>query len=119
MENTNGATGAAADETTKEGVDFPSWLATHRRGRLGAEVSEKFAELVAAVEETGKKGTITLTLSVTAQRGVEGAFQVADAVAVKKPALERPSAMYFSDGQGGLTDSPKDQTSFDFSGGVK
>ncbi|MEV1294493.1 hypothetical protein [Pseudonocardia sp. NPDC049635] len=112
--------GAQQGAATRQGgkdkpLDFAAWLAQYRRGSLAAELSDKMADLLLAVEETGKKGSISLTITVDPKSN-DGIVEVSNAVAVKKPQLPRPAGHYWLDGDGGLADSPKDQTALEFGG---
>lgn len=71
--------------------------------------SESLAELVSAVDSTGKKGKITLELSVRkATRG--GAMVVTGKVKITKPADEPMESMLFATSDGNLVvDDPRQQ----------
>lgn len=75
---------------------FTRWFSTHRNGAAGADAFEALQALVAAVRETGKKGSLTITLNVRpATKGIGGAFIVEDDVQVKAPKRERSQALYY------------------------
>ncbi|MGK8889942.1 MULTISPECIES: hypothetical protein [Burkholderia] len=78
-------------------------------GTLMDQASDKLAELVNAVDATGKGGTLTLVIGVKkATRG--GAMLIVGKVAVKKPAEEPMEAMLFATPEGNLiTDDPRQQ----------
>ncbi len=71
--------------------------------------SDKLAELVAAVSETGKAGKIDLSISVKkATRG--GAMHITGKVKLSKPAEEPMEAMLFATPEGNLVaDDPHQQ----------
>lgn len=71
--------------------------------------SDKLAELVAAVDNTGKAGRINLTITVKkATRG--GAMHITGKVKLTKPAEEPMEAMLFATPEGNLVaDDPYQQ----------
>lgn len=71
--------------------------------------SDKMSELVQAVDERGKSGTLTLTVTVKkASRG--GAMNITGKVALKKPAEELMEALLFATPEGNLVaDDPHQQ----------
>lgn len=71
--------------------------------------SDKLAELVAAVDSTGKAGSIDLKIKVKkATRG--GAMHITGAVKVTKPAEDPMEAMLFATPEGNLVaDDPHQQ----------
>lgn len=78
-------------------------------GRFIDEASEKLAELIRAVNESGRTGKVELIIGVKkATRG--GAMHVTGKVKLTKPAEEPMEAMLFSDEEGRLlTEDPKQQ----------
>jgi hypothetical protein len=75
--------------------EFGTFLVTFNRGRTHDELTAKMAEVVAAVADTGKAGSLTLTIKVTPAKGVDGMVLVEDDVKAKVPTLSRPAAMYY------------------------
>lgn len=90
-----------SDQTDKpdpaEPRPFATFLMEHAKGRTHDELSAKLADLVAAVNATGKAGSITLTIGIKPQPKIEGAVVVSDKVAVKAPALDRAESFFFVD----------------------
>lgn len=76
-------------------------LAELRRGRLNHELTEALHELLQSCQETGKKGSLTLTLTVEPKK--VGEFEtpqisVTDQVGVKKPRKSvHPSTFFLTD----------------------
>lgn len=97
--------------------EFLAFLAAHARGRTADQLSERMAELVVAVRETGKPGQITLTVKVTPDGKVPAAVRVEDKIAAKVPELDRPAAMWFATEDGSLSNTPPDQFTFEGFGG--
>lgn len=84
-------------EQEEERQSFAAFLCQHARGRTERELSASLRELVEAVEETGKGGSITYTLKIAPQANAEHAVLVTDDIKVKKPALDRPASIFFAD----------------------
>lgn len=80
---------------------FAAVIQEQRNGGLHSELSHELAALVAAVQETQKAGTLTLTMKVTPNRdGVT--MMVTDKVVVKLPEGDRGAAIFFVEGDGNL-----------------
>lgn len=96
-------------------MDSPSlapWLATHRRGELDAEAAIGLAEVIDAAQQTGKAGTLTITISVKAPRPGARRVTVVDKVAVRKPTHDPEDAVYFIGPGGTLLRDDPDQLAF-------
>lgn len=75
---------------------FTGWLHEQRNGALHHDLSEALLEVVAAVEDTGKAGTLTLTIKVEpATKGQGGVVAITDDVKTKLPQLDRGAAIWF------------------------
>lgn len=75
-------------------------------GCLVDEASEKLSELVKAVDQTGKAGSITIKLSL--RKATAGALAVTGAVTLKKPAEQPVEALLFATPEGNLlTEDPR------------
>lgn len=105
------------DQPEKEHREFVSWLLEHNKGRTADEMTEKLAELVVAVQETGKPGKLQLTISVSPAKGVDDMVVVSDSVRLNAPVLDRPATMFFASRDGELTrDHPNQQSMFSIQG---
>ncbi len=80
---------------------FTAWLTEQRRGTLNQELAEGLHELTNAVQTLGKKGTLTLTITVVPTKGDH--VGVIDDVTVKAPKPDRPDSLWFVDHDGNLT----------------
>lgn len=94
-------TTAAADEKTV--APFVRFLQEHRNGRLAHELAEALNELVQAVTETTKPGTLTLAIKVKPADKGTGALMVSDNVTVKRPVAERGASVFYADDHNNLT----------------
>lgn len=96
---------------------FAAWLLAQAGGKTHADLTKAMQEVTAAVLDTGKAGTITLTIKVDlldkkgAAPGSTQQIRVADAIAVKVPQHPRPTSVFWTDKKGDLTRN--DPASFD------
>ena len=79
---------------------FADTLATIRYGELANDLSEQLNQLVTACVDTGKKGTLTLTL--TLRPGKAGQLEIVDDVKAKFPPAERGTTLMFATPEGNL-----------------
>ncbi|HXO86917.1 MAG TPA: hypothetical protein VN803_15450 [Gemmatimonadales bacterium] len=99
------------DEKTGEVIEstipkpFSQFLVEQRSGGMHGELSDKLQELVAAVAQHDKAGTLTLTVSVKPIDGRPGQYIVVDDVKVKAPEAPRGSSLFFADDHGNLSRS--------------
>jgi hypothetical protein len=79
---------------------FDEWFREHRKGQSVYEAGEVLRELVAAVANTGKKGSMTLKIDVTPEKQFGmSAVVVSDEITAKLPTPEKDSSLFFIDGQ--------------------
>jgi hypothetical protein len=84
-----------------KGRTFSDWLLEQGGGETHQVLTDGLTELVAAVQEHGSKGTLTLTITIEPM-GSGDALVVADKVVVKPPIPARAGVFYPARG-GGLT----------------
>lgn len=82
---------------------FAEVLLDLNAGRTHAELSELLHELTQAVTDTGRKGTLTLTIQVGQMKNTGGTLIVSDRVALKKPQVDRVDSIFFTDNDGNLS----------------
>lgn len=90
---------------------FSTWLATHRRGELDAEIAVALADVARAAHETGKTGAVSIVLSVKPNPNSDSVL-VVDEVKVKRPEPARAAAIYYVGGGGQLQRDDPAQTTF-------
>ena len=95
-----------ADDTGNENEaparkPFATFLMEHKRGALADELAEKLQEVVAAVTEHGKNGSITLKLAISPAKDGFTVF-VSDEVSAKVPQADRGGSIMFPDANGNL-----------------
>lgn len=99
-------------DTDTSTQDFLAFLAGINKGRTVADLGAKLQELVAAIENTGKGGTLTLKITVKPANKSD-ALTVADEVTVKAPALAKPDSIFFPDANHNLVrNDPKQSELF-------
>jgi hypothetical protein len=73
-----------------------------RKGRAVDLASQRFAELIQAVDETGKPGELTITLKVKPEKGGGSQKTIIPVIKVKCPELDLAEGVFFSDENGDL-----------------
>lgn len=101
------------DDEHDERQSFAAFLCQHARGRSERELSDRLRELVEAVEETGKAGSISYTVTIKPQGNADHAVLVSDQVKTKLPELDRPASIFFADERYRLVRSDPRQLSFE------
>lgn len=79
---------------------FNLFLPEMRFGETVAELTERMAELVAAVGNTNKVGSLTLTINLKPAGG--GAIEITDEIRAKIPELPRGTSLFFATPEGNL-----------------
>lgn len=83
-------------------------------GRTHTELSEQLHELIARVRDTGKKGSLTLTITVSrVKNAAENTLTVSDDVRAKLPAHDRNVSVFFADADGNLSRKDPNQLEFE------
>lgn len=102
MTDKNTATPAESDEQVVR--PFASFLREQSGGQLHDELSSKLHELIEAIRETGKAGSISLKIDIKPIAGTDGrTLTVTDTVAAKLPKTERPKSIFFATDDGNLS----------------
>ncbi|QIN93639.1 hypothetical protein SEA_DUMPSTERDUDE_51 [Gordonia phage DumpsterDude] len=96
-----------------EEQDFAAVLLGHAKGRAHTEASKKLAEVVEAVMETGKPGSVTVKLTVSRDKEIKSMVKVADAVTAKVPVEPRRSMWFPGDDNTLHRNDPKQEPLFD------
>lgn len=92
---------------------FTDVLRDMRKGRVVDAASEELAEVVRAVLDTGKAGSISLKLTIKPQGKGDNAVIVSAALSANKPQAALPDALFFADLDGDLLrDDPTQQRMF-------
>ena len=92
---------------------FADFLREQNRGRTHYELGEALHDLVARVEDTGKKGTLTLVVTVEPLKGAEEALTVSDEIKLKLPEHDRGASIFFRGRDGNLQREDPNQPVFE------
>lgn len=87
---------------------FADVLVELNRGRTHAELSKDLQDLIAAVMDTGRKGTLTVQLTV-AKSKASGQVEVIDNVVTKLPRPDRAASIFYVDDDANLTRTDPNQ----------
>lgn len=90
---------------------FASFVIEQRNGGLHAEASDCLAEVVKAVQDHGKGGSVIIKIDIKPGSKGTNTLVVSDRVEVKVPQGDRPAALYFPDENGNLHRSDPRQQS--------
>ena len=96
---------------TDEPRDFAAFLVEQSQGRTHAELSEGLRDLVARVIDTGKKGSITLTVAVAPMKDNTGVLVVSDVIKLNLPEHDRSASIFWPDQAGNLVRNDPNQAS--------
>ena len=96
---------------TDEPRDFAAFLVEQSQGRTHAELSEGLRDLVARVIDTGKKGSITLTVAVAPMKDNTGVLVVSDVIKLNLPEHDRAASIFWPDKAGNLVRNDPNQAS--------
>ena len=99
--------------TEHEPTDFAVFITDLKRGIVSSELTELLNEVVRAVDNTGKAGTLTLKLKIYRPKNTQ-IIQIADTVTANVPKFDRKESFWFTDGHGGLTRDDPNQTVLQF-----
>lgn len=89
---------------------FLTTLQKHRSGGLLAEASAKLAELTAAVHATGKRGRMTIEISVVPASAGDQCITLHDNVTTRLPKKPAPASLWFTTPEGELLKENPNQT---------
>lgn len=79
---------------------FADWLREQSTGRTHNDLSEALHDLLAAVAETGKAGTLTLVIKAKPMQGDMRAVVIVDDIKLAPPQPDRKANIFFLDAQG-------------------
>jgi hypothetical protein len=86
---------------------FIDWLAEQRKGRTQNELTDALHNLIEACKDTGKKGSVTLTVSVKPEGG--RMVMISDKIDTKLPKPDRDSALFYVTDDNELSKDDPDQ----------
>ena len=92
---------------------FADWLREQSGGKTHDELSDALRDLTSRVRDTGKKGTVTLTVTVAPLKGDADVMVVSDEIRLKLPEHDRKASLFYPDADGNLTRTDPNQLSFE------
>jgi hypothetical protein len=87
---------------------FTQFMQEQRKGGLHEDLSARMAEVVQAVMEHGKVGTVTVALKIKPIG--DGQIQIFDDVKVKAPEGEKAPSIFYTDSHGNVSRTDPRQT---------
>lgn len=105
-----------SDTTTENGFvrPFADFLLEAQGGRTHAELSEALQQIAAAVVDTRKAGSLTLTFKIAPlDKGKGDALVITDVIKAVVPQHDRRKSVFFADPSGNLTRDDPSQPTFD------
>lgn len=81
-------------------------LSEQRKGRMANEASDKLSAVVKACRETGKKGSLTIKLSI---RPTASEMMVSDEIVEKLPRPDNAASVFYDDQEGNLSRTDPNQ----------
>jgi hypothetical protein len=104
---------SATPEPDIEIRPFATWLIEQSGGKTHEELSEALYDLVARVRDTGKKGSLSLTVNVGPLKGDIDVLVVDDEIKLRLPEHDRKASLFYPDKDGNLTRRDPNQLSFE------
>lgn len=107
------------DTETGEIVDaeqvkpFAAFLQEQSGGNTHDELSEGLHDLIDKVRETGKKGSLQLTVTVSPLKDDMNVLVVSDEIRLRLPEHARKASVFFADEQGNLSRTDPRQLTFE------
>lgn len=92
---------------------FADWLTEQRKGLTHDELTDALHDLIAAVNATGKAGTLTFQVKIAPLKKTGNVLEVTDVVKLVLPKPERDASIYFTDDEGNLSRQDPNQPSFE------
>lgn len=92
---------------------FADWFREQSSGKTHEEMGEALYDLVQRVRDTGKKGTLSLTISVAPMDKDISVLVISDEIKLRLPEHDRKSSLFYPDKHGNLTRRDPGQLEFE------
>lgn len=92
---------------------FADWLREQSGGKTHEELGVALFDLVGRVRDTGKKGTVTLTISVAPLKNDVDVLVISDEIKLRVPEHDRKASLFYADKTGNLTRQDPNQLTFE------
>ena len=87
-------------------MNIISTLSEQRKGKMANEASDALARVVKACRDTGKKGSLTIKLSI---RPTSSEMMVSDEITEKTPKPDAAASVFYDDQEGNLSRTDPNQ----------
>lgn len=101
------------DEDEARVRPFSDFLREHAKGRTHDDLSKAMQDLIGAVKDTEKPGSITLKINVRPLKSNHEVLEVSDQIVVKKPQHDRKTSLFYADRDNNLVRDNPDQFEFE------
>lgn len=101
----------AADEPVIR--PFADWLREQSHGKTHDELGEALYDLVQRVRDTGKKGSVSLTVTVAPMDKDVSVLVVSDEIKLRLPEHDRKASLFYPDKTGNLSRTDPGQLTFE------
>lgn len=92
---------------------FSDWIREQSNGRTHDELSIALHDLIGRVRDTGKKGSVSLTVTVAPMKGDSDVLVVGDEIKLRIPEHDRKASLFYPDKHGNLSRTDPQQLAFD------
>lgn len=92
---------------------FADWLREQSKGTTHDELSDALFDLIGRVRDTGKKGSLQLTVTVAPLKGDVNVLVVSDEIKLRLPEHDRNASLFYPDRHGNLTRQDPNQLAFE------
>ncbi len=99
------------DEVVKR--PFADFLREQGKGALHEELTNEMHALIGAINETGKKGVLQISLTFEPNKKNPDMLMVTDDVRARAPKPEKRASIFYTDDDGNVTRSDPNQLTFD------
>lgn len=104
---------AKKETPAEDQQSFAAWLCQLGGGKTETELTDNLRELVQRVEETGKKGSLQLTISVQPLKANPDLVVVHDEIKLRKPEHDRKPSTFWQQDGALLRNDPNQRSIFD------
>lgn len=92
---------------------FADWLRDQSNGETHDELTEGLNDLIARVRDTGKKGTLVLTVKVSTLKDDNNILHVTDEIKLNLPEHDRKGSVFYADDENNLVRNDPRQLTFE------
>lgn len=115
MTNRKDAAPAAPPDEEMVVRPFADWFREQAKGTTHEEMGDALHDLIQRVRDTGKAGSLHLTISVKLleKANPDGALLIADEIKLKLPEHDRPASIFYTDEHGNPVRNDPQQLTFE------